>query len=156
MLKGGVGAILIVPETDWPSDNEPLIRTRAMEADTIARLEILTSLWAFELFEREAKGKSAGKITLFTDCRTIEKLSARRPRLEKRNFLSRRTGLLLKNADLYKKMFSVFDRHSPSIIWLKGHSPAEKQNAFSQCFSSVDKAARRELRRITLQAKSKT
>lgn len=138
-----MGAMLHLSGPEWePSKNQGsfAIQTRVMESTSIARVELLTVLWALS-----DVGPLPG-VNLFTDCQMIENLSGRRAKLEAANYKSKRTGLSLANADLYQKFFEVYDEVHPVIHWIKGHTATSRQNEFHRVFSFVDRAARKALR----------
>ena len=150
----GMGATLQLRKIDWrnlvETTNFP-IQTKVFHAKNIARLELVTALWALDNFESERKAWLSGSvpptICLITDCKTIEDLSQRRRKLEAFNFLSKRTSLPLANADLYRKFFDAYDRLHPTVVWIKGHAPRGKCGELQQIFARVDRAARQALRR---------
>ena len=127
------------------------IRTRLFVNMTSTRLELITVLWALNLFkksfpERRANRACYSGIRIITDCKTILDLPSRRDRLQKVEFKSKRSGKLLSNADLYKKYFLLYDEIKPEIIWLKGHSSSQYHDAVQSLFSHVDKTTRARLR----------
>ncbi len=136
----GVGAILL-ESLDLP------IQTKVFRPKTIARLELLTALWALETFERECKPLLPVSIVLITDCKAIADLPQRRVQLEARGFKSKRTSLPLVNADLYREFYGAYDRLHPTVSWIRGHSPTGKRSELQEIFTRVDRAARQALRK---------
>ena len=150
----GMGAILRLRKTDWrnPVETTDLpIQTMVFRAKNIARLELVTVLWALENFVSERKAELPGSvpppICLITDCKTIGDLPQRRRKLEAGNFQSKPTSLTLANADLYRKFFGAYDKLHPTVIWTRGHSPSGKCWELQQIFARVDSAARQALRK---------
>jgi ribonuclease HI len=90
-------------------------------------------------------------VTLYTDCLSIAGLKDRRRRLESCDFNSKRTGLLLSNADLYRKFYTFCDSADFQIVWVKGHTPRGRRDAVHENFSAVDKAVREKLRKTIRQ-----
>jgi ribonuclease HI len=141
--KVGVGAILQLSNRDWEKNRKGTdlaIRTKVMPAASIARIELMTALWALS-----DPALSPG-VQLFTDCKMIEGLPERRTKLELNNYQSRRTGSALANADLYERFFKIFDEVHPRITWIKGHAPTSEHTKHQRLFSCVDKRARQALR----------
>lgn len=150
-LDVGAGAILILAGEGGQlktSREDMVIKTRITESKSIARLEILTALWALEELKETEVGLTAenSTLSLFTDCRAIENLLSRRAKLEAGNYQSKAKSQTLTNADLYQKFFTVYDELPFTITWVKGHSPSQNQTGIQRVFSHVDKAAREKLR----------
>lgn len=87
-------------------------------------------------------------LTIFTDCQTIAGLPERRHRLVSKEFCSNKTGRPLANKDLYLAFYEMFDRFSPSIVWVKGHLAAKDRTAIHNTFHLVDKTTRQKLRAL--------
>ncbi len=141
----GVGAMLLLSDKEWKNAGDSkffAIRTRVMPTDSIARLELMTAIWAL------SEPALIPGMNLFTDCKTIEGLAARRAKLEAGDYKSKRTGERLTNADLYTQFFKICDSVRPTITWLKGHSPKTSQTEYQRVFSLVDKMARKTLREL--------
>lgn len=120
---------------------------------TSTRLELITVLWALNIFiksfpERRANIPYYSDIRIITDCKTISDLPSRRDQLQKAGFKSKRSGKPLSNADLYKKYFLLHDEIKPEIIWLKGHSSSRYHDVVQSLFSHVDKTTRASLREL--------
>ena len=150
----GMGAILTLSKTDWQKPVETpdfIIQTKMFRSKNIARLELVTSLWALNNFDSERKVRFPGSvpplICLITDCKTIGDLPQRRGKLEAVNFQSKRTSVTLANADLYRKFFDAYDKLHPTVIWVRGHSPSGKRGELQRIFARVDSASRQALRR---------
>lgn len=121
----------------------PPVKTATFKNTNPARIEQETIIWALNL----AKGTySDVAITLYTDSKTVEDLPKRRNRLESKGFMSKSKGTVLKNADLYIKLFALFDDLQPTIVWTKGHKSTKLQTHLENLFSLVDKETRRVLR----------
>jgi len=86
------------------------------------------------------------KIHLYTDCQAVVNLPQRRSKLETRSFKSQKTGSLLKNADLYRRFFSLMDQVSIKLFWLKGHTEKAGQSLYQRNFSYIDRHVRKTLR----------
>ncbi len=144
--KIGIGAILLLSKRAWENtreSNELPIQTRLMQAASIARIELMTALWGFEVLKSD---HPKAEVHLITDCKMIENLPLRRARLDNQCYESKRSGRKLTNADLYMQFFQIYDELCPEITWIKGHSPSSNSTEFQRVFALVDKKARRELR----------
>jgi ribonuclease HI len=139
--RTGVGAYLTI---DSQENKESEIRTKLMESRGIARLELMTVLWAIAEFKSGCT-RSIPSIELFTDCQAIENLLDRRSGLESRNFQTK-NNQPLGNADLYRQFYTLYDEFPFGITWLKGHSPSRGRHNAQRVFARVDKAARANLR----------
>lgn len=149
-LKIGVGAILHLLDGDWEKRSEMTgleIRTKVMPSTSIARIELMTAIWAL------SDPDLAQGAQLFTDCKMIEGLPERRMKLDINHYQSRRTGLALANADLYEQFFNIFDEVRPRITWIKGHASALERTEHQRVFSLVDRRAREVLREHLINSK---
>lgn len=86
------------------------------------------------------------QVYLITDSTAVQGLVQRRPRLEKNNFLSRSSGKPLKNAEVYREFYQVYDQVRPEMILLKGHRPKHQRDPIEKQFAIVDQRVRKELR----------
>lgn len=91
------------------------------------------------------------KVVLFTDCQTVSGLMERRARLEKSGFVSKASGRLLSNADLYREFYSVSDRLKLDVVWVKGHVARSDRDRVDINFACLDKEVRRFLRTLVPQ-----
>ena len=125
------------------------VKTRIVEHTTNTRLELQTLLWALESLKLDNETKTSGKIgsiTIYTDCRTAVDLLRRRKRLESVQYLSKRKGTTLVNADIYKSIFTLYDELSPNLVWIKGHTSEKDRVGIQRIFSEVDRLVRNLLR----------
>ncbi|WP_319503506.1 RNase H family protein [uncultured Draconibacterium sp.] len=139
--KVGYGACLVLDENEMDTENlKQRIQTKRFENTSSTRLELQTLLWALSEIE-----KNDIKVLVYTDSQNIAQLVDRRARLEENNFCSK-GGKLLKNADLYKQFYELFDSLNCKIIKVKGHQPTRVKDHIERIFSLVDKASRSALR----------
>jgi ribonuclease HI len=137
----------IAPEISQP------IQTKVFKEKNNIRAELQGVIFALEtsVEKLEQTDSNAGaqnrQINLYTDCQSIARLLGRRKRLESSNFMSNRTKKSLSNADLYKRFFTVYDKITPNLFWVKGHTSKKDRDLIQQNFSHVDKAVRKVLRR---------
>lgn len=85
-------------------------------------------------------------VTLFSDSSAVVDLIKRRENLEKNEFVSKKTGVVLSNADLYQKFYFILDKLNVEVHWIKGHSPKKSLGNTGSNFSHLDKSVRKELR----------
>ncbi len=149
-LKLGVGVYLAIPASFLEASSGDIdmvevaarIKVRRFEDTTSAKLELQTVLWAIQAQQKAFKGK----LCVYTDSRCVSGLLKRRARLVAEDFLSRRSGRLLKNASLYRSFFKLNDTLGFEVIKVQGHTNARTPDTVSRIFSVVDKEARKALR----------
>jgi hypothetical protein len=150
-LKTGLGAYLLIPHSMLDIPPEKIDKSAILNQITFktfndtssTKLELQTALWAI----KEGMGKrSRAALALYTDSQCISGLMKRRDRLEINNYLSKRTGSLLKHALFYKTFYSLFDKFGFKIIKVTGHKPSKLHNSVHRIFSYVDKEVRRQLK----------
>ncbi|MBF0300474.1 MAG: hypothetical protein HQK51_17280 [Oligoflexia bacterium] len=115
------------------------------------RMELISFILALEYFNKMEKvNRDNLVLNVFTDCQNIHSLTKRRMTLETTNFISKGSGKILSNADLYKTIYSLCDLLQPQIILVKGHSPSrdKDENFILKNFSLLDKMVRHKLRNI--------
>jgi ribonuclease HI len=122
------------------------IKIMELDGENIARLEFISAIGALKEWKVEFQNLGPAELVLVIDCKAIANLLDRRERLEKSRFLSKRKGVELANADVYKEFLALFDELEPNILWVKGHAPKGARSQLQQLFSLVDKAARARLR----------
>lgn len=123
-----------------------LICTMKFPEKTNIRAELRGAILALEAAGSQ---KNISKINLYTDCEVIPNLLKRRKKLESVGFMSGRKKEILSNADLYQKLFALYDQLHPTICWVKGHTSKKNQTLIQKNFSHIDKIVRKELRRVT-------
>lgn len=139
--KVGYGACLALDENEMDAENlKQRIQIKRFENTSSTRLELQTLLWALSALQPGGK-----QLIIFTDSQNIAQLLDRRSRLEENNFCSK-GGKLLKNAELYKQFYELFDSLNCKIIKVKGHQPTRVKDQIERIFSLVDKASRSALR----------
>ncbi|MEW6186259.1 MAG: RNase H family protein [Thermodesulfobacteriota bacterium] len=151
-LRSGVGGFLIVPLTSLRDDQEGLTKSdvahrivlRRFEDTSSTELEIRTVLWALEEYQKENKTASRD-LRIFTDSQCLAGLLKRRPGLEDRGFISRRTNRPLKNASHYFRFFQLYDQLDFTIVKVAGHAPSNFQDRIHRVFSWVDREIRKAL-----------
>jgi len=121
-----------------------ILKSSKIKETNNIRLELKAAIMALDAAWVESDTSTV--VELFTDCQTISNLISRRAKLEASDFLSKKQGKTLHNADLYKHFFSIYDKLLPKITWVKGHSRKKEQNFIHRNFSMLDRFVRRELR----------
>jgi ribonuclease HI len=122
----------------------PLVRTVLLENTTNSRAEIEAALLAIDSVMTEFSDHS---IVLYTDSKTLADLPKRKSRLVAKDFRSGKSGLILSQADLYKRFYLFSEKVELSLKWIKGHTAKESRGLEERLFSRVDKKVREELRR---------
>ncbi|MFA9391503.1 MAG: ribonuclease HI [Prolixibacteraceae bacterium] len=140
-LKIGYGAYLIVREDDSTIiDLKARVKVKCFENTSSTKLEIQTILWALNELSPINQ-----KVILYTDSQNMIGLIARRAKLEKDNYSSKKNSLI-KNHLEYKKFFKLTDRIDIEFIKIKGHQSAAQKSDVDKIFALVDKASRLALR----------
>lgn len=116
------------------------INIKKFEDTSSTKLELEALLWALE--EEKLKNE---KFIVYTDCQNILSLETRRNKLESSNYLSS-SGKKIKNEELYKKFFILFDSLEIEFKKIKGHKKSSLRDDEDKLFNLVDKASRKALR----------
>ncbi|MDX8340262.1 RNase H family protein [Draconibacterium sp. IB214405] len=139
--KIGFGSCLVLNENELDADNlKQRVQSKRFENTSSTRLELQTLLWALAGLQPDGQ-----QIVIYTDSQNIMQLLERRRRLEDKNFCSK-SGKPLKNADLYKQFYKVFDSLICEIVKVQGHQPTRLKNEIERIFTVVDRASRKALR----------
>lgn len=145
----GVGGFLELPfsviDAEISKDKLFLLREKikfiVLTETTSTKLEVQTAIKALE-----QAGTGQNEIILFTDSQNVAGLLGRRERLEKSNFIGKRSGVEIKNADLYKKFYQLHDILKFSVEKVKGHVKSSRRNKIENIFSVVDRGVRKYLK----------
>jgi len=149
-LKLGVGAYLVVPAAllevsphsiEISQITDQLVIQR-FEGTSSTTLEVQTVLWSLEGYRSRLKGSKLGKLQVYSDSQCVVNLLRKRPGLEAKGFVSKRTGHQLKNACLYRRFFEFYDELGFEIIKVAGHTCSCSHNTVNRIFSLVDKNVR--------------
>ena len=140
--KIGFGACLVLSEREMDAENlKQRVQTKRFENTSSTRLELQTLLWALSVLQSGDQ-----QIIIYTDSQNITRMVDRRHRLEVNRFCSK-SGKPLKNAELYKQFYEMFDSLNCEIVKVQGHQPSRRKDEIERIFSFVDKASRKALRR---------
>ena len=123
------------------------IRLRLFENTSSTRIEVETVLRALEEYLVKFSKSQRGNLFIITDSQCISGLLQRRSKLEINNFYSKNKNKLLKNAELYKKFYELYDIQKFEVIKITGHSPKRSHDSIHRIFSFIDKEVRKTLRR---------
>ena len=151
--KLGIGGYLLVPITFLEIDPHDIeqrelssrIKIKRFAETSSTKLELQTVLWALEDSREELTGADHGSLRLYTDSQCVAGLVKRRARLTDSDFVSKRSGLPLTNAPLYRDFYASYDRLGFGLIKIPGHSPVCTQNTALRIFSYVDREVRKAL-----------
>ncbi len=139
--KVGYGAYLaVLLEVPYSRSFKADVKVKKIEQTSSAKLEIQTLIWALTSIQ-----KPAGRIIVYTDSQNIIGLQARRGRLEKNNYLSKKNRPI-KNSTLYQEFFYLLDQLDYEFKKVKGHKPSRLKDEAERFFTLVDKASRKALR----------
>lgn len=146
---GVLGFIIFKNEKDHISSNfeNAFIKTLKVEEENNVRVEIRSVIAALNTVDKEYSNRNIG-IKLFTDCNSIINLINRRDNLEASNYIGKKSKSVLRNADLYKEFFKLFDKLKPEMIWVKGHTQQKERTLMASNFSLIDRLVRKELRAL--------
>ena len=153
--KCGIGAYLFIPvsffrEKNYRISKEDIaekLKIRRFENTSSTKLEVQTVLWALDEIEKTVPKNSPITLQVYTDSQCVAGLQGRRSRLNSCNFLSKKTGQPLKNADLYRTFYELSDKMKFSITKVSGHTPASSRDTVHQIFACVDQEVRKALKR---------
>ena len=143
--KKGCGAYLIIHDLDTlPKTLDQHIQTTVFKHTSSSKLELQNFLSALKTID--FKGN---KIFVYTDSQLITNLPGRRKRLEANNYYSNK-NIRLNHYTLYQEFYRMTDRYNCCFIKIKGHQPSFQKDQIDKIFSSVDRAARKQLKRLLL------
>jgi len=152
--KCGVGVYLFIPVSFFREKTHSINKEditekliiRRFENTSSTRLEVQTVLWALDEIEKTVPKHSLMTLQVYTDSQCVAGLQGRRSRLNCCNFLSKKTGQPLKNADLYRTFYELNDKMRFSVTKVSGHTPASSRNTIHHIFACVDQEARKALK----------
>ncbi len=110
------------------------------------RMELMAVIKAIEYVDNILKGDFV--IQLFTDSQYVMNLRVRSGQLEAGNFITKK-GEELRNADLLKRLISLFANHTVQLNKVKAH---QKKNDTINLNREADQLSRNELRTLVNKA----
>ena len=139
--KVGYGAYLaVLLSVPYSESFKADVKVKKFEYTSSTRLEIQTLIWALISIQ-----KPVGRIIVYTDSQNIIGLRARRRRLERNDYLSKKNQPI-KNSVLYQEFFYLSDQLDCEFKKVKGHKPSQLKDETERFFTLVDKASRSALR----------
>lgn len=152
--KCGIGAYLFVPVSYFEAKNPGISREDIaarlkicrFENTSSTRLEVQTVLWALDEIEKTIPRHGSMLLQIYTDSQCVAGLQGRRARLSSCNFLSKKTGQPLKNADLYRTFYEFNDKMGFSVSKVSGHTSVSSRDTIHHIFACVDQEARKALK----------
>ncbi len=140
--KIGYGAYLAVSEEGLVPDSlGARVKLRRFEQTSSTKLELQTLLWA--LGDIRKKGH---RVTVYTDSQNIMGLPARRCRLEKNEYQTKKNKPI-RNSELYQEFYRMMDLVACEFVKVRGHKVSNQKDEIDRLFTLVDKASRSALRR---------
>ena len=137
----GYGAYLAVSERGLALESlRPRVKVRRFEPTSSTKLELQALLWA--LGDIQARGR---KVMVYTDSQNTLGLPARRARLEKKDYHSKKHRRH-KHEKLYRAFYRVIDQLDCELIKVRGHQAANQKDDIARIFTLVDWASRKALR----------
>ncbi|NNF99888.1 MAG: ribonuclease H [Desulfobacteraceae bacterium] len=141
--KVGYGAYLAVSD---PGQSLAFLRTcvvvKRFENTSSTKLELETLLWAMNDIRETEK-----KVVVYTDSQNIMGLRGRRDRLEQTDYRSKNNEYIA-NHLIYQAFYGMIDRLACDLVKVCGHQASDKKNKLEMCFTLVDRASRKALRRF--------
>jgi ribonuclease HI len=152
-LKDGLGAMLIIDSEihnispDQINRDEIInkLKFKFFNDTSSSKLEVETLLWALSQLEN-CKFEKPFNLSIYTDSQCICSLLGRKDRLESQNYISKGSGKIHKNAELYKSFYEKHKILNFSVNKVKGHAKNETHDAVTRVFSYIDKEVRNKFR----------
>jgi ribonuclease HI len=130
------------------------LRFRRFTETSSTKLELQTVLWALNEYLATGNGADSS-LTVLTDSQCVVGLPERRVKLEANGFIARRSGLPLRNADLYRQFYAAHDVIGFTLAKVAGHARAGSHDTVQRIFSVVDQDVRRAMSKWLAKADSK-
>jgi ribonuclease HI len=149
--KLGIGGYLLVPASFLDTELHGIerselsawIKIKRFDETSSTKLEVQTVLWALEDSWEELTGSASVSLKIYTDSQCVAGLMGRRSGLEESDFIAKRSGRELTNADLYRKFYAAHDLLGFQLIKVQGHSNAGSHDSVQRIFSFVDREVRK-------------
>jgi len=152
----GVGAYLLVRLEEFTLEPEELksqqfrerVKTHVFENTSSTRLEVETALWAIKEYQKilqDLDKRPFRPLQLYSDSQCVSGLLGRRNKLEANQFCSKKTKKPLRNADLYRIFYHLFDQMYFEVVKVTGHTKSRERTNIDTLFVHVDRTARRTL-----------
>ncbi|OEU76946.1 MAG: ribonuclease H [Desulfuromonadales bacterium C00003107] len=139
--KVGYGAYLAVSDPGLSFDElSRQVKVKRFVPTSSTKLELQTLLWALD--DIQLLGRP---LIVVTDSQNIIGLPARRDRLERNDYCSKK-NTRLKNYELYQDFYRRFDQLDCELVKVQGHQASKHKNDIDRLFTLVDRASRNALR----------
>lgn len=139
--KVGYGAYLVVSDSGLSlNELSKKVKVRCFAPTSSTKLELQTLLWALD--DIQTLGRP---LIVVTDSQNIIGLPARRDRLERNNYFSKK-NTRLNNYELYQEFFRRIDQLDCKLVKVQGHQVSKQKSAIDQLFTLVDRTSRKALR----------
>jgi len=154
--RRGVGGYLIIPASflsiepyDFnPDDISTRLTIKNFSDTSSTQLEVQTVLWALEDIQDRFPFNTLENLSIYTDSQCVAGLMKRREHLLNSDFVAKRSGQTLANAQLYREFYSAHDRFKFQLFKVPGHSQAGSQTCVQYLFSCVDRRVRSALKAV--------
>ncbi|MBK5275094.1 MAG: hypothetical protein JJE30_08590 [Desulfuromonadales bacterium] len=156
--KLGIGGYLLVP-VSFPDVEPQDIEQGEVTARLVIKqfaeissttLEVQTLLWALENVREEITSQAGGVLRIYTDSQCVAGLLGRRAALENSDYIAKRSGRPLGNAQLYREFYAAYEQLGFQVCKVSGHSPACTHDTVQRIFSYVDRGVRKALKQDRL------
>jgi|LGOV01.1.fsa_nt_gb ribonuclease HI len=139
--KIGYGAYLVVSDPGLSLEElRRQVRVRRFAPTSSTKLELQTLLWALD--DLQVLGRP---LIVVTDSQNIIGLPARRDRLERNDYCSKK-NTRLNNYELYQDFYRRIDQLDCELVKVQGHQASKHKNDIDRLFTLVDRASRNALR----------
>ncbi|MCD4689536.1 MAG: ribonuclease H [Desulfuromonadaceae bacterium] len=139
--KIGYGAYLAVSYPGLSLEElSKQVKVKRFATTSSTKLELQTLLWA--LGDLQLLGRP---LIVVTDSQNIIGLPARRDRLERNDYCSKKKTRL-NNYELYQDFYRRMDQLDCELLKVKGHQASKHKNTIDRLFTLVDRASRNALR----------
>ena len=139
--KIGYGAYLAVSDPELSVEElSKQVKVKRFAPTSSTKLELQTLLWALD--DLQLLGRP---LIVVTDSQNIIGLPARRARLERNKFYSKKNTRLNHYA-LYLDFYRRIDQLDCELVQVQGHQASKHKNDIDRLFTLVDRASRNALR----------
>ncbi len=139
--KIGYGAYLAVSDPGLSLDElSKQVKVKRFAPTSSTKLELQTLLWALD--DLQVLGRP---LIVVTDSQNIIGLPARRDRLERNDYCSKKKTRL-NNYELYQDFYRQMDQLNCELVKVQGHQASKHKNNIDRLFTLVDRASRNALR----------
>ena len=142
--KIGYGAYLVVSDPRLSVEKlSKQIKVKRFAPTSSTKLELQTLLWALDNIQILGR-----PLIMVTDSQNIIGLPARRDRLERKDYCSKK-NTRINNYELYQDFYRRIDQLDYKLFKVQGHQVSKHKKLIDQLFTLVDRASRKALREDT-------